>query len=375
MPAQKIGDIIKALEARAPAATAEDWDNVGLLIGDPSDESTGAVVSIDLTQEAIELAEKKKYRLIVNHHPCIFPKSRGLARVTKGHLAFEAARRGISVYSSHTNFDRCALEVVRTVSHGLGVTPRGRLQDAPRGELAKLVVFVPKTHLDKVRDAVCDAGAGHIGRYDLCSFGTAGMGTFRGDESSKPLVGKPGKLETAEEIRFETVFPKGLEKQVVEAMRASHPYEEVAYDVYALEQAASFQAITRGLGYGFWGEFSKPRPFPEVAESVTSLFNLDGFWLSNPAPSHVKRIAFVAGMGASFLDAASSSGVDLFITGETVYHRSLGASRKGMAVMEVGHRESERFFVTTMEGWLADIGIAAIGAGAATQKLWTGGKK
>ena len=156
-----VGDVLRYLDGRAPRSTAEDWDNVGLLVGDPAQELNGAVLSIDLTLEAIEVANQKKYPFIINHHPCIFPKNRGPSTVTSGSLVYEAAKRGISVAAYHTNFDQCSFEVVQAISQGLGVVPKGRLVEKSSGSLVKLVTFVPPTHLDAVRNAICDAGAGH----------------------------------------------------------------------------------------------------------------------------------------------------------------------------------------------------------------------
>ena len=129
--------------------------------------------------------------------------------------------------------------------------------------------------------------------------------------------------------------------------------------------------LVSGLGYGFWGEFKSAKPFSEVVRSVKHLFKLDGFWLTNPPPNRVRKLAFVAGKGASFIDAAVSAGCDLFITGEAGYHTALDGARKGVAVMELGHRESERFFLTTMEGWLTSLGVRATVVKDATQKIWT----
>jgi len=373
---KRISDLIQALNQLAPTETAADWDNVGLLVGDPSWETPGAIVSIDLTAQAIEAAKEKGFRLIVNHHPCIFPKSRGLSRVTAGHLVFEALRNGIAVFASHTNFDQCALEVVEQVSQGLGVVPRGRLVDHPGESLLKLSVFVPSTHLEQVRKAVCDAGAGHVGNYDSCTFATPGIGTFRGSEDARPYLGKPGQLEQAEEHRLETVFPRGLKRQVLTALQDSHPYEEIAYDLYAVEQAPPAKGLVKGLGYGFWGEFKEPKSFSEVAEGVKKLFAVEGFWVTEPslAPENekIRRIGYVAGKGASFVGSAASLGCDLFITGEAGYHTALDGVRRGMAVMELGHRESELFFLRTMEGWLTRLGISAVTQNLPTQKIWTG---
>jgi len=372
---KSVADVVNFLEQRTPSGTAEDWDNVGLLVGDPSIETKGAVVSVDLTFEAIELAIQNGYRLIVNHHPCIFPRNRGLSRLNSGTPVFEAVQKGIAVVASHTNFDQCSLEVIETISRALHVQPRGRLLESTSDSLIKLVTFVPTDHLDQVRTALCEAGAGHIGNYDLCTFALQGEGTFRGNEGTQPFIGKPGALETAKETRLETIFPRGMRKTVLSALRKAHPYEEIAYDLYPVEQSAGGKGLVRGLGYGFWGEFPSPRPFSDLTKDVKSLFGINGFWITDPVPSHVSRVGFVAGKGASFVEAASALKCDLFITGEAGYHTSLSGSRQGMTVMELGHRESEKFFVEIMKDWLSGLGIGIVETQTPTQKFWSGGNK
>ncbi len=363
-----VQEIIDHLESLAPSGAAESWDNVGLLVGDPSWKTKGAIVSIDLTADAIQAALKKKFKLIVTHHPCIFPKGKGPSRINAGPV-FDALRAGIAVAAYHTNFDQCALEVVEHVSQGLKAQPMGRLVDEPHGSLLKLSVFVPITHAESVRAAICEAGAGHIGHYDFCTFATPGEGTFRGGNLTKPFLGKPGILEKANEIRLETVFPKGMEKKILSALFKAHPYEEVAFDLYCLRQSPSAVGLVRGLGYGFWGKFPSPRPFSEVIKDVKSLFNIDGFWLTDPPPARIKKVAFVAGKGASFVEVAAAQGCELFITGEAGYHTALDGMRRGMAVMELGHRESERFFLSTMKGWLSSAKLRAIELNKPTQRI------
>ncbi len=371
-----ISKVIAALDRRAPPGTAEGWDNVGLLLGDPAWETTGAVVAIDLSAEAIELAVHNKFKLILTHHPCIFPtgpKGGGMSKITSGSLVFEALSRGIAVAAYHTNFDQCALEVVSLVSKGLGLIPQGRLVDRSEKSLLKLVVFVPLTHVQELRLELGKAGAGHIGNYDLCTFGVQGEGTFRGSQGTTPYLGKPGELEKVQEVRLETVFPKGLKSQVLSALFRTHPYEEVAYDLYELEQPVSGKGIVSGVGYGFWGEFPSPKPFSDLAKDVKSLFNIHGFWITSPTPSQVTRVGFVAGKGASFVEAAHSVKCDMLITGEVGYHKALSGSRQGLAVMELGHRESERFFIEVMKNWLSGLALRFVEAQMPTQKIWSGG--
>jgi dinuclear metal center YbgI/SA1388 family protein len=355
-----VATILEDLERRTPSGTAEKWDNVGLLVGDTRAEVTGAVLSIDLTEETIATANRRGYSLIVNHHPCIFPKQKGLAKIVAdggSRLAFEAARNGIAVVATHTNFDQCALEVPHAVAKALDFKPIGRLFEGDDAVFVKLVVFVPKTHLEKVRDAICAAGAGKIGRYDTCAFGVEGEGTFRGGEGTNPFLGEKGKLERAREVRLETVFPRGLKKRVLRALREAHPYEEIAYDLYRVEQEPSQVGLVSGLGYGVYGDLPKALPFAEVARRVKKAFRVDGFWLTEPAPKTVKRIGFVAGKGASFVGSARAAQCDLFITGEAGYHIAREAAFSGLSVLELGHRESEIFFLETLKNWCREWGI------------------
>ena len=368
-----IGDIVKRIESKTPAATAESWDNVGLLAGDPQWKTTGAVVSIDLTRESIEVARAKGYTPLLNHHPAIVPRQKGLARVTTGSLVFEAIRAGIAVIATHTNFDQCALEVVEAVSSGLGVTPQGRLHEKGSGQLLKLVVFVPEDHVDAVRNALCGAGAGQIGRYDICTFQSQGQGTFRGGEGTDPFLGKPGQLERAQEVRLETILPRGLQKPVIKSLLDAHPYEEVAFDLYPVEQGPSEQGLVRGLGYGFWGDLATPAPLSAVTAQVRKLFQVEGCLLT-PARTGdkdplIKRLGYVAGKGASFAHAARARGCDLFITGEAGYHLARELAGEGLSTLELGHPESELFFHSTVAGWLNELGLESAESRFSIQKF------
>jgi dinuclear metal center YbgI/SA1388 family protein len=372
---KSIGEVLRSLNQLAPLATAEDWDNVGLLVGDSKEKTAGAVVCVDLTMEAIEIALKENYKLIINHHPCIFPKNKGLSKVMAGTPVYEALRNGISVAAYHTNFDQCSLEVVESIAQGLGIQPQGRLIEKSAESLLKLVVYVPASHLETVRTSLFESGAGHIGNYDSCSFAHPGEGTFLGGSQTQPFIGSPGQLERTQEFRLETVFPVGFKDSILAALKKSHPYEEVAYDIYSVTQPVSGKGLVRGLGYGFWGDFPSMKPFSEVAKDVKSLFNIHGFWVTSPVPSLVSRVGFVAGKGASFVEAASAAKCDLFITGEAGYHVALGGARRGVAVMELGHRESEKFFVETMKRWLSNLGLEVAEAQTPTQTIWLGGMK
>lgn len=358
----KISEVVGRLNALAPESCSEAWDNVGLLVGNPNETISEAVVSVDLTAEAIREAKKIGARMIVNHHPCIFPKQRGLSRVIYPSLVFKAAEAGIAVYVSHTNFDRCALEVPLQISKDMGVKILGRLLDEPNRLLKKLVVFVPDSHVDRVHLALSRVSAGHVGNYDSCAFLAQGEGRFRGNDLSRPFIGKAGKLEKVLETRIETVFPSGMEASILEALRQAHPYEEIAYDIYSVEQKAVPRGFTSGLGYGFFGDLHRVTLVSDFIRKIGKIFESSGAIFTpsvdpERTQGRVRRMAFVAGKGGSFISAAISEGCDVFVTGEVGYHDALMASRRGLSVLELGHRESERFYLKTMTSWLQEMGL------------------
>jgi len=354
-----VNDILKSLQNLTPEATAESWDNVGLLVGNKKTQTRGAVLSIDLTQEAIQAAQSQGYRLIINHHPCIFPKSKGMRSITnegKTGLVYQATRAGISVVSTHTNFDQCALEVPALISEALEVVAQGRFFDE-QIPLTKLVYFVPISDAQKVNEAVFGAGAGHIGRYDQCAFQTEGTGSFRGLSGSRPRLGKKGKQERVQELRVETIFPRGLKRNILKALQSSHPYEEVAYDLYSVEQKPSGLGLIQGLGYGFFGDYKKAKSPQEFTRLIKKAFLIKNFLITGVLPRKIKRIGFVAGKGSSFIASALEQGCDIFITGEAGYHDAREASQRGMCVIEIGHTQSELYFLKTLEQWCKNWGI------------------
>jgi dinuclear metal center YbgI/SA1388 family protein len=351
--------ILENLRDLTPETTAEAWDNVGLLVGSKKTETRGAVLSIDLTEEALQVAQSQGYRLIINHHPCIFPKSKGMTSLTgegKESLIYRTARAGVSVISSHTNFDQCALEVPRSVADALGVVARGRFLDG-KTHLTKLVYFVPFNHAEKVNEAIFRAGAGKIGLYDQCAFSTEGVGTFCGLEGSQPKLGKKGKVERVKELRVETIFPRGIKRQILKALKSSHPYEEVAYDLYSVEQKPSGLGLVQGLGYGFFGDYKKSQTPVEFTRALKKAFAVKNFLITGDLPKKIKRIGFVAGKGSSFIPSAIEQGCEIFITGEAGYHDAREASQQGLCVIELGHTQSELYFLKTLEQWCKNWGI------------------
>jgi dinuclear metal center YbgI/SA1388 family protein len=359
---------VDRIESLTPKNAAESWDNVGLFVGDLNQLVGSVVAAIDLTEDVLKLARRKNADGIVLHHPPLFPKGRGLDRLVKGGkndlstLLLQCFEEGIFVYATHTNFDRCALDAMLDLSEAMGIFPESRLVPKPKhGEslFRKLVVTIPESAADEVRDALFSSGAGQIGNYDSCGFSLLGEGTFRGLPGSSPTIGISGESEIVSEARFETIYPIALERQVLNALRASHPYEEIAFDLYDVHQPAPPKGFVYGVGYGVVGECKVPTPAPEFLERTKKAFDVESLKMHGELPKKVRSIAFSPGKGSSMIGAAIAAKVDVFITGEVDYHEALDATRKGVVVIELGHPESEHYFPRTVAAWNRSWGISA----------------
>ncbi len=362
-----IQKFIEVVEMRIPTATAEVWDAVGLVCGDPSVTLSGVTIGVDLTESLLETALKNKSNLIIIHHPPLFPKGRGMTRLVKGRdgdlhtILLKAYEKNICIYVAHTNFDKCALDGMIALADDLGAEAIARVWEQPEEGttlLKKLVTYVPIDQFENVREALYGIGCGHLGNYDSCGFAVGGMGSFRGLKGSNPTIGKVGELEQVEEIRLETLFVAGMEKIVIETLRDSHPYEEVAFDIYSVEQDPGMKGLIWGLGYGFVAELKKPVSYSEFLKRVKKVFKVDAFLAHQLEPKQVRKIAFTPGKGSSFVRSVCKHKVDVYITGEVGYHGSLDAARNEVNVMELGHRESEHYFLKTIAYWCQEWEIA-----------------
>ncbi|MBC7396427.1 MAG: Nif3-like dinuclear metal center hexameric protein [Bdellovibrionales bacterium] len=374
----KISDLLEAIESRIPKAASETWDNVGLLCGDAKQAFRAAVIGVDLTEALLAKALQSKANLIIIHHPPLFPKGRGIGKLILGAsnelntLMLRCFQKNICVLVAHTNFDRCALDGMMRLAHDLGGEAYARVWETPKeGEtlLKKLVTYVPETSFVKVRDALYSVGCGHVGNYDSCGFGLVGTGNFRPLQGAKPKIGKVGTFEEVKEIRFETLVVAGMENVVLETLKNAHPYEEVAYDFYAVEQLPPTKGLVWGLGYGFIAELSKPVSYNAFTRKVKSVFKVKNFLTNQFTPKFVKKIAFTPGKGSSFVNSVKAQKVDVFITGEVGYHSSLEAERAGFNIMELGHRESEHYFLRTFEAWFKEFELEASVLDERTQRI------
>lgn len=339
----KLKYLCYALEDLAPTAYQMSFDNSGLLVGHPEDQVEKVLCSLDITDEVLDEAQDLKADCIVAHHPLIFNSLKRLTGQTPTErLVIRAIRSGIAVYAIHTNLDQVAWGVNHRLSEAIGLT-NTRILKPEQHTLKKLVTFCPDMNADNgsyypgvIRQALFDAGAGQIGAYDQSSFNAEGKGTFRAPEDAQPFVGKQARMHVQDEVRIETVFPSHLQSAVVKALISAHPYEEVAYDVYPLDN--TFNAI----GAGMIGEL------PEATEEMTFLQtlkqNLQAKGIRHTALTGqpVQKVAVCGGAGRFTLDDAIRQGADALVTADFKYHDFFDVDQH-LLLADVGHYESEQF--------------------------------
>ncbi|MFH2096117.1 MAG: Nif3-like dinuclear metal center hexameric protein [Bacteroidota bacterium] len=334
----KICELVSCIEAFAPLAYAESYDNPGLIAGDPDMDARGVLVTVDITEKVIEDALNGGENLIISHHPLIIE---GLKKIN-GKTATErciikAIKNDIALYAAHTNLDKVHEGVSYSMCRKLGLE-RTEIMKPSAGGLRKLVTYVPISHAEKVRLALFDAGAGHIGDYDMCSFNLDGNGTFRGSEDTSPFAGKKGAYHTEPETRIETIFPDYGEKRIINALIKAHPYEEVAYDIYRLENTHQH------TGFGMTGYCIQPYSQKDFLNFVKSVFGLKVIRHTACNGKKIKKVGVCGGSGIFLLNDAIRSGCDIFITGDVKYHQFFDAENK-ILIADIGHYESEKFSV------------------------------
>ncbi|WP_285010153.1 Nif3-like dinuclear metal center hexameric protein [Pedobacter faecalis] len=332
----KLGILIKHLESFAPLQYQEDYDNSGLLVGNPDQEIFGALVALDCTEDIIGEAIANSCNLVITHHPIIF---KGLKRITGStyteRVVQKALKNDIAIYAIHTNLDSVKHGVNGMICKRLGLRNTRVLR--PKGDLLrKLVTFCPMAHADEVREALFSAGAGHIGQYSECSFNSPGFGTFKAGEGTEPYVGERDILHEESELRIETVFLAKDQRKILLALLESHPYEEVAYDIIPLANGLD----TVGSGMIGWLEqetdclqfmnFLKDRMDTNLIRHTTLL------------PKKIRRVAVCGGSGSFLIKDAIAQHADVFITSDLKYHEFFDADGK-IVLMDIGHFESEQF--------------------------------
>jgi dinuclear metal center YbgI/SA1388 family protein len=334
MPA--VGTICGFLDCFAPRELAAEWDNVGLLLGCPDTEVQRMMTCLTITSEVVAEAVESGVQLIVTHHPILFRAAKSLATATTdGRLLWPLARTGISVYSPHTAFDNCAGGINDSIARRLGLTDVKPLRPVVQRQL-KIVVFTPETDLQRVSEAMFNAGAGKIGQYSQCSFRLSGTGTFFGSDATNPTVGQKGRREEVSEWRLEVICPESCLANVLQAMRGAHSYEEPAFDVYPL------QSKPGTIGEGRVGRLSSPAQLANLAAMVKERLRAGGVQLLGDAARPIERVAIACGAAGEFLSDARGAKADVFLTGEMRFHDYLKAKELGIALILPGHYATER---------------------------------
>lgn len=340
-------NITDLFEKTIPLSLQETWDKCGLQVGSPSQKISKVLLAYDCCHEVMEHAIKNKIDLIVTHHPLQLKDYKNIHLDTyEGRMIYLAIKHDIAIYTAHTNHDASEHSLSRHYAARLELANVRSLAPVSSKPYVKLVTFVPKTHSLAVSTALFESGAGHIGHYDSCSFRLEGTGSFRGDAHSQPFLGTPGQLEEATEDRIETIVPRTKVDVVLKALFKSHPYEEVAYDLYPLENPPYLG------GHGAVGDLPKKMDLGTLIEKVKEVWGLKKFrWVGKPKQK-VQRVGIVTGSGMSYLNEALQSGCDVFITGDIKYHQAVEALRKNMALIDPGHFDSEKASVEILKNIL-----------------------
>ena len=329
-------EIAEAVERIAPNALAEDWDNPGLQVGNPDGEVDRVLVALTPLPEVFEEADEIGANFLLFHHPLIF-RSLTSVNITSypGDLIARAVRDNLAVYAAHTNYDAAPGGVSVALAESLGL--RGPLRVVvPKGEMRKLVVFVPEEDADMIADALAEAGAGVIGEYTHCTFRAPGTGTFFGGEGTDPYAGEKGRLKRVPELRLETVVPAHAAPWAAAEARAAHPYEEPALDIYPVD------GHPEGCGYGRLGRLQEPLAPEELREHVSESLGFPARLVANPRRERpVERVAVLGGSGGSFVREAALSDVDAYVTGDLDYHDALLAESLGLVAIDAGHASTE----------------------------------
>lgn len=332
----KLKELLQSLHNWAPPSFQEGYDNSGLLVGDVNQKVTGVIVSLDCTEPVVQEAKSKGCNVVIAHHPIVFG---GLKRFTGSNYVertvIQAIKNDIAIVSIHTNLDHISSGVNAKIGDLLGIQNRSILKPM-QGHLLKIQVFVPKSNTEEVSKAMFSAGAGGIGNYDSCSFRNSGIGTFRAGKDSRPYVGEIGKIHSEEEDQLAVVVHKHKLHEVVAAMQKTHPYEEVAYDVFELQNQDKFN------GAGMYGELPEPVSTLEFIQKVKNTFNCGVVKYTKPHVEEIKTVAWCGGAGSFLLNNAKKSGADIFITGDYKYHQFFDAENE-IIIADIGHFESEQF--------------------------------
>ena len=331
-----IKDIANYLDELAPLKYAEDFDNVGLLVGDYKTIVTGVLVTLDTLESVVDEAIEKNCNLIVSFHPIIFS---GLKRINGNNyvekVILKAIKNDIAIYAIHTALDNSIKGVSAKMAEVLNLTNTEVLLPK-KGLIKKLTTYAPTIDAEKVINALFKEGAGTIGNYNNCSFNMDGLGTYKGNEHSNPTLGKKGKFHIENETFISVIFEKHLQNNILKALFEAHPYEEVAYDIVTTDNSH------QDIGMGMIGELTYPMNEKEFLFFLKEKFNLQSIRHSKFLNKSIKKIALLGGSGSFAIDVAKISGADIYISADFKYHDFFKAEKE-IVLVDIGHYESEQF--------------------------------
>lgn len=332
----KIKEITAILEEMAPLAYAEDFDNVGLLVGNPEAEAAGILVCHDALETVIDEAIAKNCNLVVCFHPIIFS---GLKRITGKNyverVVLKAIKNDIAIYAVHTALDNHQNGVNKIFCDAIGLVDT-KILVPKQNFIRKLVTYTVAENAEKVRNALFDAGAGNIGNYENCSFNSAGTGTYMGNENSNPEIGQRFEFVESNEIKIEVTFEKHLEPKILKALFSAHIYEEVAYEIYDLQNAH------QNIGLGMIGELETARSERDFLQIVKDKMQVESIRHSQFLGKNIRKIAVLGGSGSFAIKNAMAAGANAYLTADLKYHDFYQAENR-MLLCDIGHFESERY--------------------------------
>lgn len=333
----KIEQIINYLESIAPLSFQEEYDNSGLIVGNKKDSVQSALITLDCTEEIVDEAIHKKCNLIIAHHPIIF---RGLKKINgKNYIErtiIKAIKNDIAIYAIHTNLDNVINGVNYKIANRLGLKNISILKPK-KNQLCNLVFYCPKEYVSDIRKELFNKGAGSIGSYDSCSFNFTGQGTFKPLSGSNPFIGSVGKLHQKKEECVSLVFPKYLKKDIIKVLKKKHPYEEVAYQLYDLENL--FQTV----GSGIIGNLSNEILVSDFLNQLKQKMNTSCIrYTESKNNKNIYKVAVCGGSGSFLLQNAISADADIFVSSDFKYHEFFDAEDK-IVIADIGHYESEQF--------------------------------
>jgi len=332
----KIKEITNFLEGYAPLDYQESYDNSGLIVGDTNAEVKGALITLDCTEDIIDEAIARNCNLVIAHHPIIFA---GLKKLNGSNYiqrtVIKAIKNDIAIYAIHTNLDNVHNGVSAKIAEKLGLENCRVL--APKSDLLRqLVVYCPTKNTEELKTALFKNGAGTIGDYDQCSFTSVGMGTFSANENCNPFVGEIGELHNENEDRIEVIYPKHKEKSILNTIKMTHPYEQIAHQIYVLENKHQL------AGSGIVGELKKAVKTESFLQHIKTNMQTDCVRYSSIVKKEIKRVAICGGSGSFLLQNAKAVGADIFITADFKYHEFFDAEND-IVIADIGHYESEQF--------------------------------